>query len=97
MWRVPYTNASGVRAGATSRCVAQSRGKPHQVVQARPGFPNPIGPVKLPPFGNGLSDRFDRKPVEFKFKFKIACATGSDRFTGRYDRFDNFFIFLIQI
>ena len=65
-----------------------------------PGFPNPTGPVKPPPSGSGLSDRFDRKPVEFKSKFKIACATGSDRytghddrFTGRYDRFVNFYFF----
>ena len=41
-----------------------------------PGFTNPTGPVKPPPSSSGLADRFDRKPVEFKFKFKIACATG---------------------
>ena len=40
------------------------------------GFTNPTGPVKPPPSGSGLPDRFDRKPVEFKSKFKIACATG---------------------
>ena len=69
--------------------------------QVQPGFPNPTGPVKPPPSGSGLIDRFDRKPVEFKSKFKIACATGSDRytdwfdrFTGRYDRFGNFLFFL---
>ena len=27
------------------------------------------------------------KPVEFKSKFKIACVTGSDRFTGRFNWF----------
>jgi len=43
------------------------------------GFFSPTGPVKPPPSGSGLSDRFDRKPVEFKSKFKIACVTGSDR------------------
>ena len=46
------------------------------------GFPNPTGPVKPPPSGSGLPDRFDRKPIEFKSKFKIACATGSDGMTG---------------
>jgi hypothetical protein len=51
------------------------------------GFTNPTGPVKPPPSGSGLPDRFDRKPVEFKSKFKIACATSSDRYTGRFDRF----------
>ena len=30
----------------------------------RPGFTNPTGPVKPPPSGSGLPDRFDRKPVE---------------------------------
>ena len=44
---------------------------------------SPTGPVKPPPSGSSLPDRFDRKPVEFKSKFKIACVTGSDRF----DRF----------
>ena len=58
-----------------------------------PGFPNPTGPVKPPPSGSGLLDRFDRKPVEFKSKFKIVCATGSDRYTGRYDQFENFLFF----
>ena len=59
-------------------------------------FTNPTGPIKPPPSGSSLPDRFDRKPVEFKSKFKIACATGSDRFdwfTGRYDRFEIFFQF----
>ena len=53
----------------------------------RTGFTNPTGPVKPPPSGSGLPDRFDRKPVEFKSKFKIACATDSDRYTDRFDRF----------
>ena len=64
----------------------------------------PTGPVKPQPSGSGLPDRFDRKPVEFKSKFKIACVNGSDRytdrfdrFTGRYDRFVNFLFFWIQI
>ena len=68
---------------------------------SRPGFPNPTGPVKPPPSGSSLSDRFDRKPVEFKSKFKIACTTvfdrytdRFDRFTGRDDRFGNFYFFL---
>ena len=46
------------------------------------------GPVKPPPSGSGLPDRFDRKPVE------IACVIGLDRYTGRFDwftgRFDLF-------
>jgi hypothetical protein len=28
------------------------------------GFTNPTGPVKPPPSGSGLPDRFDQKPVE---------------------------------
>ena len=48
----------------------------------KPGLIIPTGPVKPPPSGSGLPDRFDRKPVEFKSKFKIACVNGSDRFTG---------------
>ena len=46
----------------------------------------PTGPVKPPLSGNSLPDRFDRKPVEFKFKFKSTCVTGSDRYTDRFDR-----------
>jgi hypothetical protein len=63
----------------------------------------PIGPVKPPPSGSGLPDRFDRKMVEFKIKFKSACSTGSDWFTIRFDRLpvgfsgnrlnSNFFLF----
>ena len=64
---------------------------PDGLSELQSGFPNPTGPVKPPPSGSGLPDRFDRKPVEFKSKFKIACTTGSDRytdrFTGREDRF----------
>ena len=48
----------------------------------------PTGPVKPPPSGSGLPDRFDRKSVEFKSKFKIACVIGLDRFTGQFDRFE---------
>ena len=33
-------------------------------MQRTAGFPNPTGPVKPPPSGSGLPDRFDRKPVE---------------------------------
>ena len=62
-----------------------------------PGFTNPTGTVKPPLSGSGLPDRFDRKPVEFKSKFKIACATGSDRYTGRYDRFENFSFFNLNL
>ena len=50
------------------------------------GFTIPTGPVKPSPSDSGLPDRFDRKPVEFKSKFKIACVNGSDRYTDRFDR-----------
>ena len=55
--------------------------------QLHPELIIPTGPVKKPPTGSGLPNRFDRKPVEFKSKFKIACVNGSDRYTGRFDRF----------
>ena len=32
--------------------------------EPQPGFTNPTGPVKPPPSGSGLPDRFDRKPVK---------------------------------
>ena len=51
------------------------------------GFTNLTGPVKPPPSGSGLPDRFDWKPVKFKSKFKSTCVTGSDRYTDRFDRF----------
>ena len=54
----------------------------------KPGLIIPTGPVKPPPFGSGLPDRFDRKPVEFKSKFKTTCVIGLDRYTGRFDRFE---------
>ena len=50
-------------------------------------FTKPIGPVKPSSSGSNLPDRFDRKPVEFKSKFKSTCITGSDRYTDRFDRF----------
>ena len=53
------------------------------VLQA--GFTLPTGPTKPAGSGTGIPDRFGRKPV--KFKFKVACSTGSDRLTGRFDRF----------
>ena len=46
----------------------------------------PTGPVKSSSSGSGLPDQFNRKPVEFKTKFKNACSTGSDRLTDRFDR-----------
>ena len=49
------------------------------------GLNKPTGPVKPARSGSGLPDRFDQKPVKFKIKFKIACSTGSDRLTGRFD------------
>ena len=47
------------------------------------GLNKPTGPVKPARSGSDLPDRFDRKPV----KFKITYPTGSDRLTGRFDRF----------
>ena len=57
-----------------------------ELLQVQPGFTIPTGPVKPPPSGSGLPDRFDRKPVEFKSKFKIACVNGFARYTDRFDR-----------
>ena len=56
-----------------------------------PGLNKPTGPVKPARSGSGLPDRFDRKPVKFKIKFKIACSIGSDRLTGQFDRFTDRF------
>ena len=56
-----------------------------------PGLIIPTGPVKPPPSGSGLPDRFDWKPIEFRSKFKIACVIGLDRYTGRFDRFNGRF------
>ena len=56
-------------------------------VRSHPGLNKPTGPVKPARSGSGLPDRFDRKPVKFKIKFKITCSTGSERRTGRFDRF----------
>ena len=53
-----------------------------------PGLNKPTGPVKPARSGSGLADRFDRKrwkSGKFKIKFKIACSTGSERLTGRFD------------
>ena len=56
-------------------------------VYTRAGFTLPTGPAKPAGFGTGIPDRFGRKPVQVKFKFKILCANGSYRYTGRFDRF----------
>ena len=44
-------------------------------------------PVKPSPSGSDLLDRFDRKLIEFKSKFKSTCITGFDRYTDQFDRF----------
>ena len=50
----------------------------------QPVRPNRWGLV--PVYRTGLAgNRF--KPVEVKFEFKILCANGSYRYTGRFDRF----------
>ena len=48
------------------------------------GSIKPVGPVLVYP--TDLA-RNRSKPVEVKFEFKILCANGSYRYTGRYDRF----------
>ena len=45
--------------------------------------PNRRGPV--PVYRTGLAGN-RTKPVEVKFEFKIRCANGSYRYTGRFDR-----------
>ena len=50
----------------------------------RPVRPNRRGPV--PVYRTGLAGNRS-KPVEVKFEFKIRCANGSYRYTGRLDRF----------
>ena len=52
-----------------------------------PGFTLPTGPVKSARCGSGLSDRFDRKPVETGQIQKIQnrVLNRFDRFTGRFD------------
>jgi hypothetical protein len=52
-----------------------------------PGLNKPTCLVKPARSGSGLPDRFDRKPVKFKIKFKTACSIGSDRLTSRFDQF----------
>ncbi|KAG2618895.1 hypothetical protein PVAP13_3NG141373 [Panicum virgatum] len=60
-------------AGAASpRLHPRGQGKGREGIQAeieeRAGLTKPTGPVKPPPSGSGLPDRW--KPVEFKSKFK---------------------------
>ena len=51
-------------------------------------FPRPVRSNRRPPvavYQTGLiGNRW--KPIEFKSKFKSTCVTGSDRYTGRFDR-----------
>ena len=42
--------------------------------------------VPVAVYRSGLTG-YRLKPVKFKIKFKIACSTGSDRLTDRFDRF----------
>ena len=59
-------------------------------IQSPPGFMLPTGPAKpagpVPVYRTGLAGNRS-KPVEVKFEFKIFCANGSYRYTGRFDRF----------
>ena len=48
-----------------------------------PVRPNRQGPV--PVYRTGLVGNRS-KPIEVKFEFKILCANGSYRYTGRFDR-----------
>jgi len=78
-WRSPKDlEGKSVDSGSNLSC--------NQGLIYRPVRSNRRGPV--PVYRTGLAgNRW--KPV--KFKFKIACSTGSDRLTGRFDRFTDRF------
>ena len=61
----------------------QERGQ-DQGLRYRPVRSNRRGPV--PVYRTGLAGNRS-KPVEVKFEFKICCANGSYKYTGRFDRF----------
>ena len=51
-------------------------------------FSRPVRGNRRPPvavYRTGLTG-YRLKPVKFKIKFKIACVTGSERYTDRFDR-----------
>ena len=77
------------------RCTNNPRTSRHVVSDCQclllPGFfSRPVEPNRRPPvpvYRTGLTgNRW--KSVEFKSKFKNSRANGSDRFTGRFDRFE---------
>ena len=60
-------------------------------VELWPGFffSRPVRWNRRPPvavYRTGLTD-YRLKPIKFKIKFKIACVTGSERYTDRFDQF----------